>query len=137
MAKKFNELLDHIDSSEQRFYDAVLPLHEDERLRAYAKRNYGFKITGGGSSSSTALYFSENGFRATIPKFVGGDDMYSGSYHGKCYPFKLEEGKLVVASHKGKEEMLDLFPDLTVDKIESALEQEIKKTKIFKKFQEG
>ena len=125
-------LMQKVDQIESDFYRSMVPLHENGRLRRVAGvRENGFSIRY--KRDGNSLYYSENGFRANIPKSNNdGDYMTSNSYQDKYYNFKVKEDRLMINSHKGRKELLQLFPDLTVDEVVGKIEKSLEAKNVYK-----
>ena len=131
MVGKATNLLYKVEQIESKFYEAMIPLHENESLRRIAG------VDSDGVSiryerDENSLDYSIKGFRANIPK-SNNDGSYceNSSYSDKFYNFKVKDGRLVINSHEGKKELLQLFPDLTVDEVVEKIEKSLEDKNVY------
>ena len=125
-------MLERMDTYKEEFYRGAIALQNDIKLRKLAgsKGDYGFAITGTKVDGGFAgLSYRKSGFVASIPKYETGS---WGGYRDYRYLFKVEDNKLFVRYHKGKKELLELFPKTTVEDIIQSIEAGIKKLPIYK-----
>lgn len=125
-------LLKDIENDHAEFYKRAIELHENQKLRSLAKaRNNGFCLVKGQWDSSDDLYYTENGFEHYAKKqgrYVDCGD-YSGHYDYstiKC-PYQAVDNELKSTYNEKTNSLLETFPEISIEKIESTLEKEIKK----------
>jgi len=126
-------MLKQLEGYRGEFYKQLIPLHENPGLRALAGKDC-FSIYKPQWNSEISLWFNTSGFAVGIPVYHSGSDWdLSGYYTTNVRPFTKENGVLVVRrkAKAKKEELLELFPKLTVEGIEAVLEKEVKKLDIF------
>jgi len=135
MKKKLEELISKIDSEKSEFYKSAIELHEDKKLKELAgMSDEGFKIFEEKKYGGNMLYYEEKGFTAVVAYYHCGDELdKSGWYDYDTHQFKVEDDKLITKYGSKKHELLELFPKITIEKINKALEKEIKKTYVYKR----
>ncbi len=135
MKKKLEEIIGKIDAEKSEFYKNAIELHEDKKLREIAGHSdEGFKIIGGKRENDNILYYNEKGFEVSVAHYHCGDDYDStGHYAYEGHQFEAENNRLVAVYHFKKRELLEIFPKITIEKINAALEKEIKKLDVYKR----
>ena len=129
--EKFEAIVAKAENQQNEFYQKVIGLHEDKRLRSLAGQKYGgltydeldgFTIVKGGYGSDK-LFYTDKGFKADIPVCIErGNYCESGTYNSRYYVCKVKDNKLFV----NKKELLKVFPNLTLEKILEGIENGIK-----------
>lgn len=130
-----DEMLETMDTYKEEFYLDAIALHEDEKLRSIVEYHPKgqFTIIKGANDSYSQLYYSNEGFVAGMPKYCdGGWDDY-GYYKHDNYTFGVKDDMLVVSYKGKKQELLELFPKVSVKDITQGIEAEINKLDIYKK----
>ncbi len=125
-------MLDEIVAVSEKYYTELIAVHSNERLRGLTQLNY-LTIIEPKYDSNNGLFYNGNGFYARVPKCVdSGSYCENAYYQQKEYNFTVENNILVAETHKGKYELLGLFPELTPNIIEQKLCAEIAKMPLYK-----
>ncbi len=126
---QLTEVLEQVEQRVDAFYQQAIDLHNNEKLRSLV----GTPIPIFATRYKEKLMYGQKGFYATIPKCIeAGDYLSGGTYDYPDYAFKEKNGKLVVKSHEGRQEMLHLFPELTLTTLEERVIAGIQKTGLFR-----
>ena len=133
MKKDLEKMLDKIESFELRkdeIYKELIELHEDSKLRKIAGP-YCFEVAEHHTMNHgyTTIRYDKGGFRFFTPSSSRERDYDD-------YPFKVEDGKLVVEYDDMKKELLELFPLIEVKEVEDSLEEGLGKIEIYKRAME-
>lgn len=136
--KKLTELVDEAMTSVTAFYQRAIELHNDRNLRSLASQYqidpndieqwYDGRIYIVKQRGEDELFYDPDGFnaRVAVQCLEEGNWAESGSYEYAERIFRVREGKLVVnAGQYGRQEMLELFPKLTIEKMEEKLAEAI------------
>src|SRR3989338_8451172 len=131
LEKMLDALLKDIENDHVEFYKRAIKLHENKTLRSLANTtDDGFCLVDGKYDYSYELYFTKNGFEHYAKKqgrYVETGD-YSGYYDYstiKC-PYQTVDNVLKSTYNKKINSLLETFPEISIEKIESVLEKEIK-----------
>lgn len=121
--EKFEAIVAKAETQQNEFYQKVIELHEDKRLRSLAGQlSYGISFVGM-NFSSNKLFYTDKGFKVDIPVCIErGNYCESGTYNSRYYVCKVKDNKLFV----NKKELLKYFPELTLEKILAGIEKGIK-----------
>ena len=134
--KRLEEMLNKIEESRTDYYQGLITMHNSKALRGLTQVQ-SLTIVQPRYNSDNGLYFGGEGFYANIPKYLGGGDYReSGTYKQCKYNFKVKSNILVTRTHKGKYELLSLFPSLTPETIEEKLCNGIEKVPMYKNLEE-
>ena len=126
MKGDIEKMLDEIDDFKKDYYQKIIGLHNNSRLRnlsVQCDKNYGFTIFKKDDSSDWLAY-GKSGFRV----YSNGSDWQSSEQASMC---KIHNGKLVISKRYTENELLDVFPDVSIGEIEEKIVSEIKKLKIY------
>jgi hypothetical protein len=127
--KRLYEMLQKVDAKVAQFYCTAIELHENENLRSLA----GSPIKIVKSSYGNSLDYTSNGFRVIATECIESGDMYSGGrYRHHQHLFEKSEGKLYAKTYKGRKELLDLFPSLTLTGLEAKLVEGIEESALYR-----
>jgi hypothetical protein len=140
MEQRLENILEKVNLIEKKFYEEMIPVHEDEVLRdyinEYVKKNYDIIIRGKVNTKVLCLSYGVKGFRLGSPKYYDtGDLSYwgSGGSYNTCFSnFQVRDNILVIPNKKGGE-LLKLFPTLSIDEIYSKLEDGMKDNDIYQR----
>ncbi len=116
------EMLDEVERLEQDFYQPVIEVHENQRLRSFAAEHGSIEVYKQHPYSQDVLMYSQEGFLYHTSSVRGdyGETGYSVTTRNN---YQVKGGKLVARNEVGRElEMLLQFPNVTIGMIESGLE---------------
>ncbi|MFC1697358.1 hypothetical protein ACFL1H_03430 [Nanoarchaeota archaeon] len=120
MIQKLEKIIDSIDAYESNFYGQVIDLHNNERLRELAGKYKNFTIVERKKGEyGKELIYGKNGFYL-VP--VDNDGMRN----PQC-DYKVKDCRMLTSIWGVNYEMLQTYPQLTVNQIELKLEDGIKK----------
>jgi hypothetical protein len=126
--KRLYNALRKVEDRVAEFYKLAIDLHENESLRSLGR-----KFTIVHERYGSRLFYGPEGFYAGVSKCVErGDAWCRGLYKYPEHTFRKKGGKLVVKSHKGTQEMLELFPTLTIGTLEDRLVERIENIHLIK-----
>ncbi len=131
--ERINNLLDVVGGIESSFYEPVIKLHTNLRLRGFAERNGDLSVYKLNPRDSTVLVFGDSGFVLQQERIRG--SYGEAGYKESCKnPYDTQNGRLIAVSINGRvNDMLNHFPGITVGDIESGLESAIKGSKLYQR----
>ena len=134
--ERLKELLKDVDQSVRVFYSNAIDLHNDRQLRSLAGNP--IQIVDPSPFIDNSLHYGSKGFYVTMPECIERGDMYSGGeYKYHDYRFDHPDGVLVAKTHEGTQEMLHLFPDISLGTLEDKLVEGIQKSKLLQCAERG
>ena len=139
MEKRLEDIVRRINEIEKQFYKEMIPVHNDEKLRSfmkeYSQKSEGFIIKGNVNNYGNCLSYSSNGFKFGVSKFHDTSDYWGGSgyYTTRFQDFKVVKEKLIVPVSSKKNEMLQLFPNITIEDVYSKIEEGMKRNDVYRR----
>lgn len=126
--EKLYKMLDEVEERVDRFYGDAVALHNNGKLRSVAGTPIQILYPKYGSK----LLYGPEGFYAIVPQCVDpGSYCEDARFEYPEYNFYEKDNKLLVKTHDGLQEMLHLFPKLTLGTLEEKLIEGVQKTGLF------